>query len=105
MQDFGLAFMPDADVYDPNDQSKEMRPMEVSIHCGSEERFRLPVRVESAEGAFSFARSISGQIRTVMDKAGPWEVRVEYAGDVIGRLPFEVELRQTGDPFDPATEA
>lgn len=95
------AFLPESCYY--TGQANYERKVFVLLRQGDRELARWPFLVEGTAAPFCVIRSASTQANHTFDASGEFELAIELTGHgIIGRLPFSVEVKGSGDPFNPS---
>jgi hypothetical protein len=95
------AFLPESSLY--TGEADHERRLHCVLRRGERELARWPFLAERTIAPFCRIRSGGSPAQHRFDEPGDYELVVELAGQgAIGRLPFAVEVRSSGDPFKPS---
>ncbi|MEM1447618.1 MAG: hypothetical protein AAF957_08260 [Planctomycetota bacterium] len=97
------AFFPADSHNDGSAKSRQSFRCQMTLDRAGEEVGRWPLLVQGEGKVFQRFQAFGGSPIHELTEGGEYVLSVEFDGDDVTSVPFRVEARTSGDPFDPAT--
>lgn len=99
------AFFPEEVFYDGRNLTKDKNQAYLILGKGGEEIERWTMLVEKSIGVFCRYRTVGPSASYAFTEAGDYSLSVAIDDRTLTSVPFTVQIKSSGDPFDPKTMA